>query len=383
MDVERELQLLDRVRLVELVRQVLGDDAADITVWDHCPIYTGLGAAIASSGVFRLSGMAKVASGTIQWSLVLKVLYRPMTPTDTIARPVSGWDREVLTFRSELLDDLPPGLAAPRCFGIEERPDSTWLWLEDVADEVGPRWPLARFALAARHLGRFNGRYLDRRPLPDYPWLSRTMLRQRAERNTPFWTGAEPVRDPTLLERFFPDDLPGRARQVWEARYRLLDVLDRLPQTLVHANADRRNLFARRDSSGREETVAIDWAWTGVAAIGEELVNLVVASTIWHQVGATDLVTLSQQCSDGCVAGLADAGWRGDPRLVRVAFAVGTALRYGPLGPFASMLRHPEMNQALARATGHTPEDSADVTAAVQRFAFDQLDAVRDEIAPL
>ena len=40
-------------------------------------------------------------------------------------------------------------------------------------------WPVARFGLAARHLGRFSGRSLVGHPLPDAPWLSRAVLRGR------------------------------------------------------------------------------------------------------------------------------------------------------------------------------------------------------------
>ena len=71
-----------------------------------------------------------------------------------------------------MLTDLPGGIAAPRCFAVEERADdSCWLWLEVVRDAVGPRWSLADYAQAADRLGRFNGAYLAGYPLPDAGWL--------------------------------------------------------------------------------------------------------------------------------------------------------------------------------------------------------------------
>src|SRR5207237_402832 len=85
--------------------------------------------------------------------------------------PIYG-KREALAYASGLLDDLPGGIAAPRCFAVEERTDeSCWLWLEEVGDRHGSRWPLSQYARAARALGRFNGAYLAGRALPAYPWL--------------------------------------------------------------------------------------------------------------------------------------------------------------------------------------------------------------------
>src|SRR5207244_3774720 len=93
---------------------------------------------------------------------------------------------------------------APLCFEVGGRAGLVWLWLEDVADQVGPCWPVARFALAARHLGRLNGTYLAARPLPDYTWLQRTLLRWRVERNIAFWAAFDAARDAPWLRRCWP-----------------------------------------------------------------------------------------------------------------------------------------------------------------------------------
>ncbi len=366
---------IDAPTLAPLVRQVVGRDDAELVGWEQHQFQSLLGPA-ALSKVYRLRGTARAGGEIRPWSIILKALTRPTDPA-----PV-GWDREILAFRSGLLDDLPAGLAAPRCFAIEERPEAVWLWQEDVAVEHEAYWPVARFGLAARHLGRFSGRSLLA-PLPEAPWLSRGVLRGRAEGNAAFWAGQATVPDPALRDRIFPAGLLDRARRVWDERYQLLDALDRLPQTLVHGDADRRNFFARRGADGAEETAAIDWAWMGVAALGEDLVNLVAASALWFQAEVRDLPALAEACLDGFAAGLADAGWQGDAHRARVGFAIGAALRFGPLGPFAPMLQYPEMGRAMARSSGYELEDMADRMAAVQRFAFDQLDAVRDDLATL
>lgn len=375
MTIDQQVQDLDRATLAPLVRRALGRDDAELVGWEHRPISSLLGAA-ALSTVHRLSGTAQVAGATLPWSVILKILARP-------AAPPAGWDREILAFRSGLLENLPAGLSAPRCYAIEERPATVWIWQEDVAQEGEVRWPLERFALAARHFGRFSRQSLVGHPPPDAPWLSRAVLRGRANHNAAFWAGEVPVPDAALLGRLFPGDLQVRARRVWDERHALLDALDRLPQTVVHGDADRRNLFTRRGADGMEETVAIDWAWLGVAALGEDLVNLVAASTLWFQAEPRDLPVLAEACLAAYGTGLADAGWPGDARLARVGFVVGTALRYGPCGPFVPMLQYTEMARTMASASGYALEDLADRMAAVQQFAFDQLDTVRGDIAAL
>src|SRR5262249_27698367 len=98
-------------------------------------------------GVWRVTGA--------DWSLVLKVVVRHAGADrggDLVDEPghFFYWRREPAAYASGLLDDLP-GVRAPRCYGVEARPDgSDWLWLEDVADGLGGAWPLERYALAAR-----------------------------------------------------------------------------------------------------------------------------------------------------------------------------------------------------------------------------------------
>lgn len=60
--------------------------------------------------------------------MILKVL--PETPGSP-----TGWNypaREALAYERGLLEDLPPGLRAPRCFGHTEHRSQHQLWLEDL-----------------------------------------------------------------------------------------------------------------------------------------------------------------------------------------------------------------------------------------------------------
>ena len=213
--------------------------------------------------------------------------------------------------------------------------------MEDLGDTGRLAWPVSRFALAARHLGRFGGLYLAQRPVPDHPWMLRALLRERADRNAPFWDGMDQIRGHPLL----PARLARRARRPrpspLRGRHALLDVLDRLPQTLQHGDADRRNLLdrgsrgepsGRAEAGGDAETVAIDWAFTGIGPVGQELAPLVVSSALWFaEVSLADLPALDRACFAAYVDGLRDAGWQGDAALARLGYTATCALRYGPL----------------------------------------------------
>jgi hypothetical protein len=175
----------------------------------------------------------------------------------------------------------------------------------------------------------------------------------------------------------WPGDLGDRCLRLWKERGGNLDLLDRLPQVIVHGDADRRNLLARRGPHG-DETVAIDWAFTGVAALGEELVNLVLASALWFQADPLDLPELAEQCLDGYVAGLRDVGWTGDRQWAQLGFAVAGALRYGPfIGAAASRV---DILQGIAEASGHSVDELIANGTIIRHFALDQLDGVRSHI---
>ena len=62
------------------------------------------------------------------------------------------------------------------------------------------------------------------------------------------------------MRRAFPPDVVDGPRRVWAARRPVLDAVARVPVVVCRGDAQRRNLFARREPDGRERTVGIDWA---------------------------------------------------------------------------------------------------------------------------
>ena len=159
---------LDPATLRDPVRRLLGNATAEVATWGVRPL--GQASAEATGGVYRVQGTASDRGELIRWSLVLKVCRNPDSSDRVDPRAVFYWKREFLANNSGLLDELPPGVRAARCYGAEERLDGTaWLWLEDLTDTYGSSWPLQRYGLAARHAGQFNGAYLGGWPLPTVP----------------------------------------------------------------------------------------------------------------------------------------------------------------------------------------------------------------------
>ena len=132
-----------------------------------------------SAGIYRVSGTARVGAASLPWSAVLKICRAPTeaelaAPDDRreILMDTLRWDREAEAYASGLLETLPRGLAAPRCLGVDRHDRTLWIWLEDIGDDAAT-WDVARYALAARHLGRLGGEYLAGRELPIHLALTR------------------------------------------------------------------------------------------------------------------------------------------------------------------------------------------------------------------
>ncbi len=120
---------------------------------------------------------------------------------------------------------------------------------------------------------------------------------------------------------------------------RFLDALDLLPRTLCHLDVHPGNLFAEADGS----TVAIDWAFVGIGAIGEDAGNLVPDAVLDFHIPAAVIDDLCETVAAWYAAGLAHAGWS-DPRsFARLGMAATIAAKYAWIPP------------AILKSTGFVP----------------------------
>jgi hypothetical protein len=88
-------------------------------------------------------------------------------------------------------------------------------------------------------------------------------------------------------------------------------------------------LLNRRLSDGSEQTLALDWAFVGKGAVGEELGPLIQASIEFFEAEGIPAQELEEVTFQGYLNGLTDTGWRGGPRVVRFSYAAIAALRHG------------------------------------------------------
>mgnify|MGYP001237917650 CR=1 FL=1 len=383
MDIESQVQAIDHAALSDPVRRATRDPSFEVIDWSYRSIYAPIMAT--TGGVYRFSGSGRTHGELTSWSVVLKVVRSLASAglNDQVDDETAAvyWQRDSLLYQSGLLDDLPGGLAAPRCLQVTKpSPGVIWMWLEDIVDEL-PRWPPERYALAARHLGAFNGIYLVGRPLPDQRWLNRGVLRWRTDQATRSFAALPGLREHPAVRATWPDDLIDQVLRLWGERERFFAAVDRLPQTLCHLDAGRLNLFARRSPARGEETVAIDWGYAGIGAVGQEVASLVVGSPLRFQdIEPAQLPEIADRCFAGYLTGLGDAGWRGDPEAVRLGYLVDMAMRYGLFLALEVVATDPAGRARIERTFGRPAEQVCARVADVRRFVLDQVEEAREII---
>ncbi len=97
--------------------------------------------------------------------------------------------------------------------------------------------------------------------------------------------------------------------EAWERRGKFFDAIESLPQTYCHLDAFEGNLFFRQDLAGQRQVVGLDWAYTGIAAVGEEIAPLVGMAL---NLPIAEKYQLYETCLQGYLSGLAEAGYQAE-----------------------------------------------------------------------
>jgi hypothetical protein len=362
--------------LTAIVRRCTGSVSFQIIDWQIRQLGGGIGNPV-SVGLYRLQGSGWAAETRSDWSVILKVIQSPanvgqtgMGEGDDLAH-WNYWKRELWVYRSDFLQTLPDGLAAPRCYGVEERPGQmAWLWLEDISDSLGGNWSLERYALAARHLGRLNGKYASGAALPDFPWLGQNLVLQWMRTYLPELRSLR--WDHPQVQADYPGSRPNPFRRMLAEVERFQAEIAKLPMTICHGDTYPTNLMSRVGPDGAQQTIALDWALMQRAPLGDDLAQLVFGA----QMNLKGIAPFEIQAAlfENYVAGLRDSGCRADPQLVRLGFVVAGVLRVGVFN-LLLMGSGVQRDDSTGAVTAAQPEfqDRFEVTMAAEAYRLLEL----------
>jgi hypothetical protein len=377
-----QLHNLDPALLTVVVRQAQRSPAFDLLDWSVAPL-NHQKIIDTTGGLYRFSGQGQDAAGVRPWSVVLKIVNQPSGEMCQSPREWCYWQRELLAFQSGTLAALPGPLRAPRCYGVTEREDGGWIWMEHISEATGQRWSLADFGRAAAHLGRFAGAFLTGRPVPDQPWLGEPFFRsifadggwwaQHMATDTP-----ESIWQSPLVQRAFSPDLRRQVLDIWADKQRFFDALDRLPQVLCHNDCHRRNLMWRKGENGQDELIVLDWAFCGLGSVGMDIGELVATSTYFFDSDLNAIAELESVVFAGYLAGLRAAGWQGDERLVRLGYTACAGLWMGATLPgWAAVMLEPASGVNALAMYGRPADEVLTGWVTLTEFLLDRADEAR------
>jgi hypothetical protein len=284
--------------------------------------------------VFRFAGLGNDGGMSYPWSVVLKQIRAPESPDapDANFNDCAYWEREYLLYQAGVPQTLTGDLRGPDCFGtIQPTPNLRWIWLEDLSDRYNGIWPIAQYAKAAYHLGRFNGAYLLNKPIPGANYLARSALRCSSGY---YLDEFERYRDPAawqhpLIQHAYPKPVMETLDQLAAEREKLLEVVVSLPQTFCHLDAHHENMAAVENADKSESIVLFDWALAGYGAPGEEIARLIWVAPLEFTVDVQNVAHLEKEVFTHYLQGLADSGWQPDPTQVRCAYLINSILIFG------------------------------------------------------
>ncbi|CAG7647677.1 aminoglycoside phosphotransferase family protein [Paenibacillus allorhizosphaerae] len=358
-----DLQTLGMTELTKVVQTMFDDESVQVETWTSKPLQGGTVGLVyevcgtcsrsrthesaATDGAGEPVRSVKEPSAGREpghnWAAVLKI----QKPFARFGDPES-WRREMRLYQSDVYDYLPRAVKVPRCYRIEEKDGTIWMWMEKMTGRNGTQLSLDDYALIARHLAHFQGAFVTGKPLPSQPWLSTQywLVHTSADWATRAIPWLEPngerQKDPLLSEETVRD-----AQWLWVERDRLLDVFHTLPRTLCHRDFSAGNVFTSKDARGMEQTAVIDWDCAGIGRVGEDIADLVGEALIFYDFEPAQAALLQETVLSSYISGLREANWKGDERLIRQGYAISFTLHW--CFRIASRIRKLEDREARQR----------------------------------
>lgn len=330
----------------------------------YCAI-PSLKAKVISWQVNKLSGGREVISSVYQVNVQLQgTTNQQLTTLPLILKVVSAtverlapthwnyWLREADAYGSHYLTQLPASFAAPQCYGIDRHENEVRIWLEHLGTSSENAWAEKEIGTVCYEMGRFNGTYLSESKLPTGDWVSQDWLRQYVTTYAIYIEQLPDHQQHPLVGHSVASHLLSDLLHFVEEREDWLRQLESLPQVFCHQDIHRGNLFFTNTLTSRLQLVAIDWSFTGIAALGQELASILFTNRRLP----TNVFALA---TEQYINGLRSVGWQGDERLVLWSSASATALNYGMamVGQFIEQLLDPQKHAQLVDGFNSSIED--------------------------
>lgn len=338
----------DAERLTAIGRAAAGRD--DVSV--RSVSYTGVGyptRTIATEALVRARLELAAPDGTtLEARVFVKELrsaeHWPMlgvVPPELRADFVEGfpWRLEIAAYAGPLRDQLPPGMRLPALYAVEELGSGrAAMWLEDVRQLADAQWDTARFARAARLLGRMSGRRRYGEVAPILQAAARFAAPNSALRyltegriknvflpvilGDDLWTHATVT---AALAAIGDSGLIADLR-AWTTRVdELLEYCDTLPLAYAHGDASPQNLLVPAEDP--DGFVAIDFGLDCPLPVGHDLGQLLVGLCHAGSLPVGRLPEISSVILAAHAEGLAEEGHRATADQIRGGYLAGLVLR--------------------------------------------------------
>jgi hypothetical protein len=309
-----------------VARGALNDDSAALVGTPEFEEITTSHADLRTIGIVKVSGIA-TSQGPERneqaWSTVVKII----DPTKEARRAIL--DNEAQIYRLGLFNGDEVPFRAAKCYFIGSHEDDlSTLWLEDLSNAPQPPWNLEQFAVAANHIGQFNGHHLERDTKLPMDILRDSYI-ARLERHDRGSIAEELVqkRDTEIVKAAYAESSIELTIRFFGLVEQLKEAGRNLPHSLAFGNTHSRNLIPVGD-----ETVGIDWGTVGMEPVGSDIGVLLGSPLSYGIQEASLLIQNERPLYDSYVIGLRSRGWDGNDDELRLGFFCQFAFYISLLG---------------------------------------------------
>jgi hypothetical protein len=300
-----------------VARGVLDDDSATLVGAPKFAEITTSHNDQRTIGIVKVSGDAKVNSGTKSWSSVVKIIDLSVVVKSTDAGAWVFPEIELLVYENGLFNGESSPLRSAKCYLSDSAHNQLIiLWLEDLSNAPQPPWKLEHFVSAANHLGKFNGD-LAVNPV-ELPFeISRDAYYARWDPSVVEGRARDllEMKDSPVAKQAYPDTPVEVGVEIASLARPLLEHAKSLPHSISFGDSHSRNMFPVGS-----QTVGIDWASVSNEPTGADIGVLIGSGLTYGVAEAVLIMENEKRIYDSYVKGIQSAGWDGDLNNLRIGF---------------------------------------------------------------